>query len=222
MDNNIKETRPNIFVRFGRWCKSIWGNFKKKHLGFAQFIVFFLLSNGVTILQMILMPVFRAIFEPTSLLNINFQVFKVGQNVDGSPYYIFNYAAGAIKEDGTGGGLAYFIAIQITLAIAQVINFFAQRNITFKHTGNPWYAAMWYLIAYIAITFIAGAAQGLYKAPIYSLLIGWWGGTGESVADVLTMIIYAAISFWVFFPIFKIIFKNKKEKKDEVSQAENT
>ena len=28
-------------------------------------------------------------------------------------------------------------------------------------------------------------------------------------ADVVTMIINAAISFWVFFPIFKVIFKQE-------------
>jgi len=30
------------------------------------------------------------------------------------------------------------------------------------------------------------------------------------VADVITMLINCAISFWVFFPIFKVIFKQKQ------------
>ena len=34
------------------------------------------------------------------------------------------------------------------------------------------------------------------------------GAGGETIADVITMLINSAISFWVFFPIFKIIFKN--------------
>jgi putative flippase GtrA len=189
--------------------KNFWGGFKEKHPTIAQFLVFFLLSNGVTVLQLIMMPVLRGIFAPTSLTNTAFQILPVGKNLDGSTYYIFNYAAGKIAADGTGGGLAYFLAVEVTLAIAQVINFFLQRNITFKANNNIWWAAMWYVIAYIGITLVAGAAQGLYKPPLYNFLMGL-GSAGESAADVITMIINSAISFWVFFPIFKLIFKNKK------------
>jgi len=189
---------------------AVWSGFKKKHPNIAQFLVFFMLSNGVTVLQMILMPVLKWAFGYTSLVNINFQVFHVGHNLDGSNYYIFDYAAGPISSGG-GGGLAYFLAVQITLGIAQVINFFAQRNITFKSNSSIKKAAFWYVVAYIVITISAAALQGLYKAPIYNLLMNTWGlgSFGETLADIITMIINCAISFWVFFPIFKIIFKRK-------------
>jgi putative flippase GtrA len=189
--------------------REIWGRFKIKHSTIAQFFVFYLLSNGVTVFQMILMPLLKRIFGGTYLVNIPFQIFPIGQNLDGSQYFIFNYASGLIASDGSGGGLAYFLAVQITLAIAQIINFFAQRNITFKSTGSKINAAFWYIAAYIVITLFAGALQGLYKAPIYHFLMRMAGETGETLADVITMIINSAISFWVFFPIFKVIFKNK-------------
>lgn len=189
---------------------SLWINFSEKHPGTAQFLVFFILSNGITVLQMILMPVLKGIFENTSLINTSFQVLQVGHNFDGSAYYVFNYAAGSLASGG-GGGLAYFLAVQISMAIAQIINFFAQRNVTFKSNSSIGKAAFWYVIAYIIITIGAAALQGLYKAPIYNLLMNTWGmgGTGETIADVITMIINSAISFWVFFPIFKVIFKSK-------------
>jgi putative flippase GtrA len=117
--------------------------------------------------------------------------------------------SGSIAADGTGGGLAYFLSVQISMAIAQVINFFAQRNVTFKSNSSVGKAAFWYILAYIIITLAAGALQGLYKAPIYTLLMNLLGGVGETAADFITMIINSAISFWVFFPIFKVIFKNK-------------
>ena len=41
------------------------------------------------------------------------------------------------------------------------------------------------------------------------------GGVGVTVADVVTMIINCAISFWVFFPIFKVIFKQEPEKTEQ-------
>ncbi|MDR2378192.1 MAG: hypothetical protein LBD70_02020 [Bifidobacteriaceae bacterium] len=197
-----------------------WRRFEAKRPTLAQFVMFFILSNGVTVLQLALMPIFRALFASTALVDTAFQVFPVGTAADGvSRYYIFNYAAGPISEDGTGGGLAYFLAVEITLLIAQVINFFAQRNITFRSNSSPWWAAMWYAIAYVVITFAAGALQGFYKAPIYHQFIDVWGmgQTGETIADVITMIINAALSFWVFFPIFKVIFKRVPE--DDAAEA---
>lgn len=34
-------------------------------------------------------------------------------------------------------------------------------------------------------------------------------GAGATVADVVSMLINCAISFWVFYPIMKLIFKQK-------------
>jgi len=189
--------------------KAGWKAFAGNHPTLAQFLIFFIVSNGVTVLQMILMPVFRNVFGMTSLVDTNFQIWHVGSNLDGTPYYIFNYGAGALSAGG-GGGLAYFLAVEITMGIAQVINFFLQRNVTFKANNSAAKAALWYVIAYIIITIGAAALQGLYKAPVYQLfMIGLnLGGGGETIADVITMLINSAISFWVFFPIFKVIFKN--------------
>lgn len=192
--------------------KAVWSRFQCEHPTLAQFIVFFILSNGVTILQMVLMPMLKSTFAGTALVNIPFKVLPVGHNLDGSQYYIFNYADGPVAADGTGGGLAYFLAVQITMGIAQIVNFFLQRNVTFKSNSSIAKAAFWYVLAYIVITVLAGALQGLYKAPIYAFLMRVLGnGLGETLADFITMIINCAISFWVFFPIFKIIFIQKEE-----------
>lgn len=193
----------------------LWKSYKEQHPNIAQFLVFFLLSAGMTIIQFILMPLLKLIFAQTSLLTISFQVFQLGHNFDGSAYYVFDYAAGSLAIGG-GGGLGYFLAVQITLGIAQIVNFFAQRNITFKSNSNIWTAAFWYVVAYILITIGATAAQGLYKAPIYNLFINTWGmgSIGETTADVITMVINSAISFCVFYPIFKIIFKQEPVKQD--------
>ncbi|MHA6510918.1 GtrA domain-containing protein [Tessaracoccus sp. Z1128] len=187
--------------------RTMWSGFSERHPELSKFLMFFLLSNGVTVLQIVIMPVFRAIFGRTGLIDTDFQVWPVGSNVDGSQYFVFDYAAGALPEGG--GGLAYFLAVQLAIGIAQVINFFAQRNITFKSNTSIWRAAFWYVVAYIVITLVAAAAQGFYKAPIYTFFMDTlgWGQTGETTADIITMIINAAISFWVFYPIFKVIFK---------------
>ena len=170
-----------------------WKRFATKHETIAQFLVFFVVSNGVTV-----------------LVDMGFQVLHCG-SVGGSPYYVFDYAAGSIGSGG-GGGLAYFLAVEITMLIAQVINFFLQRKVTFKSNSSLAKAAFWYVIAYLIISIGAAALQGLYKDPIYRFFQNVMGSAGITVADVVTMIINCAISFWVFFPIFKVIFKEEPEE----------
>lgn len=199
--------------------RAAWRSFAEKRPGVAQFVVFFALSNGITVLQLALMPLIKWLFGMTALVDTGFQVWPIGSNPDGSQYLVFDYAAGALPDGG--GGLAYFLAVQITLLVAQVINFFAQRTITFKSNSSVGKAAAWYAIAYVLITLVAAAAQGLYKAPIYEMFIDTWGlgRTGETLADVVTMIINAAISFWVFFPIFKVIFKRVPVEPASVTEV---
>jgi len=189
--------------------RGVWQSFTQKHPGLAEFVLFFIVCNGVTVLQMILMPILKAALGSTGLIDVTFQWGRVGSNLDGSPYYIFDYAAGEVANGG-GGGLSYFLAVEITMAIAQVINFITQRNVTFKSTGSIGKAAAWYALAYVVITIVAAALQGLYKVPLYTFCIAHLGeGTGTTIADLLTMLINCAISFWVFFPIMKLIFKQK-------------
>ena len=186
-----------------------WTGFATARPATAEFVVFSLISMGMTVLQLALMPILKWIFGMTSLVDTAFQVLGTTTNADGSTFFIFDYPAGALPEGG--GGLAYFLAVQITLLIAQVINFFLQRNVTFKSKSNPWRAAAWYAVAYVIITFLAAWLQGFYKDPIYTWMIDSWGGTGEAAADVVTMIINALISFVVFFPILKIIFRKESQ-----------
>lgn len=205
------ETADSTARRPAARIRARWAKFALKRPGVAQFLVFFVLSNGITLLQLVIMPVFKAVFGSTGLIDTDFQALPIGTNVDGSQYFIFDYASGPLPAGG--GGLAYFLAVQVTLAIAQVINFFLQRNVTFRSNTSAWRAAFWYVLAFIIITFGAAALQGLYKAPIYELLISTWdlGSAGGVIADFVTVIINTAISFWVFFPIFRIIFRRVPE-----------
>ncbi len=192
-----------------------WQRFEASRPTLAQLILFSALNVGMTVLQLVLMPLFKVGFGATDLVAQGFQAIQLGD------YFVFDYPAGALPEGG--GGLAYFLAVQITLAIAQVLNFFAQRNITFKSTSNPWWAALWYALAYVVISIGAAALQGLYKTPIYDLFITTWGmgATGETIADSLTMLINALISCAVYFPIFKIIFPQGPDAPASVAREEH-
>lgn len=192
--------------KFIMFFKNSWNKFKEKHPEIATFIVFFLSSNFVTIIQMILQIVLSAILLSTSLVNINFQYLAVPgatNFVTGGQYYIFDYPAGEV------GGLAFFLATYVTIAIAQVINFFLQRNMTFKSKSNPWIAAFWYLVAFVAITLISSALLGFYKKPIFD----FFGASFEWLANIIVVLINCSVSFWVFYPIFKVIFPKDKTKE---------
>jgi hypothetical protein len=190
-----------------RTARDAWRRFEQGRPALAELVLFTAISIGMTVLQLALMPVLKWVFSLTSLVETTFQVLPVSTNADGSTFYVFDYVAGALPAGG--GGLAYFLAVQLTLLIAQVINFFLQRNVTFKSSSNVWRAAAWYAVAYVIITFAAAWLQGFYKDPIYQWMIERWGSTGETTADFVTMIINALISFVVFFPILKIIFRKE-------------
>jgi len=188
-----------------------WRRFRESRPTLAQIIVFSAVNVGMTVLQLVLMPVLKLIFGMTPLVDQGFQAVDIGG------YLLFDYPAGALPEGG--GGLAYFLAVQATLAVAQIVNFFAQRSITFTSTSDPWRAAAWYTVAYVVISIGAAALQGLYKAPIYELFISGlgMGATGEALADGVTMLINALISCVVYFPILKIIFRDEKEENGDAA-----
>ena len=82
---------------------------------------------------------------------------------------------------------------------------------TFKSNAGIARAAVWYFIAWLIISVGAAALQGLYKTPIYTFFMNMMGeGAGMTVADIITMLINCVISFWVFYPILKVIFKEKE------------
>lgn len=208
-----EETAPRVESGAGHaerdGFRGVWSAFARKHPSGAEFLAFFVVCNAVTLLQLVMMPVFKLLLGLTPLIDTTFRALPVGHDLDGSTYYVFDYASGSISNGG-GGGLAYFLAVQLALGIAQIVNFFTQRSVTFKGSGSVRRAAFWYFFAYVLITLGAAALQGLYKAPLYRLLIDALGsGTGTTAADVLVMLINATISFWVFFPIMKFIFKQK-------------
>jgi len=53
--------------------KAAWSRFAEARPGVAQFVVFFALSNGVTALQLALMPLVKWAFSHTALIDTAFQ-----------------------------------------------------------------------------------------------------------------------------------------------------
>lgn len=238
---DIKNER-NYIVSYKNFIKS-YKNFGKgvyywwhRHYKIAEFISYFMVGNFITIIQFIVLPLLQLIFKNTNLINIDFHfIGPIGgaQRVakvlpDGvkiyDPYYVFNFTGGKVGEyvyreiNGVAGmylghgGLAYFLAMFITLIIAQVLTFIMQRNVTFKSDGNIPRAVFWFVIATIVITIGQNVLYAFYQPWIYGLL-------GDSLGGVFASFLQALISFWVFFPIFKVIFPRSQDKKKKNNAA---
>ena len=184
-----------------------------------------MVGNIVTVIQFIILPLLQLIFKNTSLIHIDFRflgpigdantmtTLENGLKVF-DPYYVFNFTAGPIGTSVertlngisghylSRGGLAYFLAMFITLVIAQVLTFIMQRKVAFKSSGNTTKAVIWFVIATLIITIGQNALYGLYQPWLY-------GTFGDAVGGVVASFIQALISFWVFYPIFKVIFKKQ-------------
>lgn len=190
-----------------------WNQFAEKHPKASKWVreggLFFIFSNLVTVVQYIiyaflpnLLGLSLAGMEwswpaiPARLFGIDFTWNAIG-------YDVLYDAAGNVV---TGGGVGYLIAMLAGSFLAQVINFPLQRNITFRSKGNPWYQAMWYFIAWVAITFVVNSINCVWVAVASQLLPGW-------IYNLGTTFLMGGISMVVFFFVFKIIFPEKKEEK---------
>lgn len=210
------------YKKFGRGLYYWWF----RHHKIAEFIRYFMVGNIVTVIQFIILPVLQLIFKNTNLINTDFRFLgpigaadKIITLENGlkvfDPYYVFNFTAGPIGSsiertlNGISGqylsrgGLAYFLAMFITLVIAQILTFIMQRKVAFKSNSNLLKAIIWFVIATIIITLGQNALYGLYQPWLY-------GTFGDAIGGIAASFVQALISFWVFYPIFKIIFKKEE------------
>lgn len=201
----------------------------KAHPRIAQFITYFMVGNLATVVQVVLIPVLQPILGSTDLVYTDLHLFgpigdpqamttvtTAGQTLTGlNPYYVFNFTGGEVNtlvtktlngitgEYLAHGGVAYFLSTFIPLILSQVVSFILQRKVTFKSGGNIAWQAMWYFLAFLIITVGANALYGVYQPWLYSTL-------GETIGGLIAAFLQCCIAFWVFFPIMKLIFPEKK------------
>ncbi len=192
-----------------KWNES---EFAKKHPKLAkllyQVLFFLVFSNGVTIFQYLVFT-----FLPKLLglklagtefmwpqIPITIGDFSYKWNILG--YEVLRDTAGEVI---IGGGLGYFLAYEIGTFLAQCINFPLQRNITFKSHGNPAIQALWYFVAWVIISLLCNAINGLWL-PIGNHYLS------PAVYNILVTVITGGVSMVIFFFVFKIIFPDEEKK----------
>lgn len=220
-----------FWFRFGQtsfiqWFRKTWSKFAHLHPEGSklvyQIFYFIVFSEGVTIWQylvMLFLPnAFGLELAQTPFVWPEIALWDWG---DGSKmiFGIFNEpvrdATGAAITEASnfangviGGGLGNFIAFEIAVFTAQIINFPLQRNITFKSKGNVAWQAMWYFIGWVLISIFVNAVWGFINPLCMHF------GIAKALSDLLKTFITGGLSMVIFFFIFKIIFpEEKKEEK---------
>ena len=215
MTENAKQPAAKVSTNgIVAWWMHTWGDFQSKHPVLAKWVYqifyFFVFSMGVTIVQYLIFT-FMPYLLGKDLAGTEFMWPQVNMSLFGVDftwsllgYNVVRDAAGAVV---IGGGLGYFISYEVGSFIARCINFPLQRNITFKSHGNPVYQAMWYFIAWAAISLICNGFNNLWM-PIAQAYVPL------AVYNLLVTFITGGVSMIIFFFVFKIIFPEGEAKAE--------
>ena len=132
---------------------------------------------------------------------IHFAGFDYKWNILG-----YEVARNAVGEMVIGGGLGYFISYELGTFLAQCVNFPLQRNITFKSHGNIAWQILWYFIAWVMISLVCNAVNGLWM-PIAQNYFA------PAVYNILVTFITGGVSMVIYFFVYKIIFSGRRGKE---------
>ncbi|MBR1811345.1 MAG: hypothetical protein IJ766_06850 [Clostridia bacterium] len=169
-----------------------------------QLVKFTLVSMIAAIVQIILFNILQKVF-----LGMPSSVEGVASFFE-QPYKFWFFES-SIK-DGAIAGLGYFIAQNVSNVVAQIVSFLVNRKKTFGSSANIAVTLPIYLvITVIILSFVA------WVSPI---LTDWFSSFGWSaqLAGNATMLLTMMFQFFAFFPVQKILFKQKKEEAPAQAQ----
>lgn len=219
MKAQIKPLSKNAFLAF--WQKiyrawlGVWYGFSDKHPKLSawvyKIVFFFAFSMGVTIWQYLVMTFLPYVFGGLAEVSFIWPKVQLGDLTapNGDPLFFAIFNEPAKMVDGkyiATAGLSNFLAFEIAVFTAQVINFPLQRNITFKSKGNPVVQAVWYFIGWVLISIFVNAIWGII-VPFVRDLWQW----PSAVWNLLKTFITGGVSMIIFFFIFLIIFPDLKK-----------
>lgn len=145
--------------------------FKEKHPDIYEFIMFNLLSNVATITNFIFL-----------WLGTGF-LFKSFANTD-FHWFIFNYK---VADGGLGGFLSFLLAY----VMAQIVNFYVQRNWVFGATVE----IKKVLPLYIATVTFAGIISVWLPPYVISLIQPYVKGLAPTIANFVNIVLQVVINY---------------------------
>ena len=156
--------------------------------------LFVLVSNLITIGKTIALIFLPAAFAFLPLIDFGFP--NIPLELFGIPFKwnIIGYGA-------EQGGLPYFCAYMVAMFVGEVINFFIQRSWVFRSHGNILYQGMWYLLAFIVVTFVVNSINCVWVSVAGHFVPSWLYSIG-------TTLLNGGVSMVVFFLVNKIVFND--------------
>lgn len=192
-----------------KWL-TIWKGFEVKHPKLSKWVYqifyFFIFSMGVTVFQYLVFT-FMPYMLGEKLAATEFMWPQIPMNLFGVEFTWSLLGYNVLPGGAIGGGLGYFISYEAGSFLAQCINFPLQRNITFKSKGNPVYQAVWYFIAWIAISLICNGFNNLWM-PVAAEYVA------PAIYNLLVTFVTGGVSMIIFFFVFKIIFPEGENKNE--------
>ena len=105
------------------------------------------------------------------------------------------------------GGLGYFIVSNVANIVAQIVAFFVNKEKTFNSGANIAVALPIYIGFTIGLIFFSAWLNPTLK----EVFVGW--ELNEAAAKNIATMICSAVQFFLYFPVDKILFHQKKEEK---------
>lgn len=164
---------------------------KEKNPNLYEFIMFNILSNVATATNFVVL-----------WLSVSF----IFANLTSRPFnwLIFNYP---VEADGLGGFLSFLVAY----TMAQIVNYFVQKNLVFKSDNNLKKSISWYIFTVVAAGIISVWLPP-YIIELTSPIVGRWAPT---MANAVNIVVQVAINY----PMMKfVIMKNSNEKEETICE----
>lgn len=179
-----------------------WNDFVEKHPGAAKWIreggLFVIVSNLITVFKYLVLQ-----FLPGMLNNLpdtDFGWPGINMTLFGE-----TFKWNILGYDQAHGGLRYFVAYMIAMAIGEIVNFPIQRNFVFRSKGNIGYQIMWYFVAFVIITCIVNSINCIWVAVAGKFV-------SSAIYNIGTTVLNGGISMLIFFFVNKIIFPEGEQK----------
>lgn len=164
----------------------------KKVETFWQFVKFIVVSLGACIVQVVSLAI---LYNIPAIKDLSDTAFK---------WWVFDYPV----IEGERCGLALFISANVANILAQIVAFFINKEKTFNSSANIKIALPIYIIFTVALV----CFSAWLNPTIFTLCVERFG-LGSGLALTIATAVCSTLQFVLYFPVDKILFHEKKEKK---------
>lgn len=186
---------------------NLWNTFAQKHPAAAKWVreggLFVIVSNLITVFKYLLLQFLPAAFAGLPLVDFGWP---------GIPLTLFGetFQWNILGYDVAHGGLPYFCAYMVAMAVGEIINFPIQKLVVFQNREKGAALARqiaWYIVAFCLITCIVNSINCIWVA-VAGLLVP------DFIYNIGTTVLNGGISMVIFFFVNKIIFPGGAAKKN--------